>query len=85
MKLTFDVLLHVISLWRYAKDAAQLIATCRVIHHEGPKITLKKVVSIYTPAKLASFLKFLRADNASRCRYLKQLELRSCSPEPDVV
>ncbi|KAI1782463.1 hypothetical protein LXA43DRAFT_1143633 [Ganoderma leucocontextum] len=85
MKLTYDTLLHVISLSRYAKDAVQLMATCRVLYHEGPKIALKKTVFISTAEQLASFFKFLRADNSSRCRYLRQLELRACSPDPDVV
>ncbi|KAI1783176.1 hypothetical protein LXA43DRAFT_904150 [Ganoderma leucocontextum] len=86
MKLTYDTLLHIISLSWYAKDAVQLMATCRVLYREGPKIALKKTVFISTAEQLASFLKFLRADDSSRCRYLRHLELgASCSPQPDVV
>ncbi len=73
MNLTYDTLLHIISVSWYAKDAVHLMATCRVLYHEGPKIALKKAVLISTVDQLASFLKFLRADNWSRCRYLRQL------------
>ncbi|PIL30611.1 hypothetical protein GSI_07312 [Ganoderma sinense ZZ0214-1] len=85
MKLPYDALLHVISSFSYSKDAIQLIATCRVLYHEGPKIALKKAVIISTEKQLALFLKFLLADNSSRCRYLKQLELRPCFSEQDAV
>ncbi|KAM5542688.1 hypothetical protein V8D89_003649 [Ganoderma adspersum] len=85
MKLTYDTLLHIISLSRYAKDTVQLMASCRVLNHEGPKIALKKPVSISTEEQLASFLKFLRADNLSRCRYLRKLEISSCFLEQDIV
>ena len=85
MKLTYDTLLHVISLSYYAKDSVQLMSTCRALYHEGPKIALRKAVSISTEDQLASFLKFLRADNSSRCRYLRKLEISSCFLEPDIV
>ena len=85
MTLTYDTLLHIISVSLNVQDTMQLIATCRVLYHEGPKVALKKVVTIYTEEQLASFLKFLRADNSSRCRYLRQLELCGCFLEPDVV
>ena len=61
MKLTYDALLHVISLTYYAKDPVQLMATCRALYHEGPKIALKKAVFIRAEEQLASFLKFLHA------------------------
>ena len=80
MKLPYDVLLHVISLSRSAKDGVSLMATCRVLYHEGPKIALKRPVVISTAEQLDSFLEFLRADNSSRCRYLKHLELRPLDP-----
>ena len=86
VNLTYDTILHVISVSENAKDTAQLIATCRELYHEGPKILLKKPVVIFTK-HLASFLKFLRADNSSRCRYLRQMELQvfASSLEPDVT
>ncbi|KAM5542693.1 hypothetical protein V8D89_003654 [Ganoderma adspersum] len=85
MKLTYNALLHVISLTYYVKDSVQLMATCRVLYHEGPKIALKKAVFIRMEEQLTSFLKFLRADNSCRCRYLRQLELLVLSLEPDVI
>ncbi|KAI1783168.1 hypothetical protein LXA43DRAFT_904125 [Ganoderma leucocontextum] len=85
MKLTYDTLLHIISLTGYAKDSVQLMATCRVLYHEGAKIALKKPITIFNEERLASFLQFLRAENLSRCRYLKQLELRAFYPGANVV
>ncbi|KAM5542676.1 hypothetical protein V8D89_003637 [Ganoderma adspersum] len=85
MKLPYDVLPHVISLSRYAKDSVQLTATCRVLYHVAPKIALKKPVVISTVGQLESFLEFLRTDNSSRCRYLKHLEVRELYPDWDVV
>ncbi|KAI1783163.1 hypothetical protein LXA43DRAFT_1047765 [Ganoderma leucocontextum] len=85
MKLTYDTLLHMISLFSYAREAMPLIATCRVLYHEGAKIALKKSVEILDAGQLASFLKFLRADNSSRCRSLRQLELWGFYTESEVV
>ena len=85
MKLIYDALLHAISLSYYAKDSVQLMATCRALYHEGPKIALKKAVLIRTEEQLASFLKFLRVDNSSRCRYLRQMVLSALFPEPAVI
>ena len=75
MKLTYDTLLHVISMTDDAEDCVPLVATCRVLYHEGAKIALKKPVTIYNEEQLASFLQFLRAENLSRCRFLRQLDL----------
>ncbi|PIL30623.1 hypothetical protein GSI_07325 [Ganoderma sinense ZZ0214-1] len=61
------------------------MATCRVLYHEGAKIALKKPAVISTVEQLASFLIFLRADNSSRCRYLRRLELVEFFPEDNVV
>nr|VWP01456.1 Carnitine acetyl transferase [Ganoderma boninense] len=85
MKLTYDVLLHIISLSWFAQDSLQLIATCRILYHEGPKIALKKPVIISTAEQLTSFLIFLHADNSSRCRYLRQLDLTEFFLHYDVI
>ena len=79
MKLTYDILLRVISSSWYAKDAVQLMATCQFLYREGPKIALKKAVFISKEEQLASFLKFLRADDSSCCQYLKQFISKSTS------
>ncbi len=85
MKLTYDALLHVISLTSYAKDSVHLMTTCRVLYHEGPKIALKKLIRIFNEEQLISFLQFLRAQNFFRYRYVKQLELEAFYPEPEDV
>ena len=85
MKLTYDTLLHVISLTGYAKESVQLVATCRILYHEGAKIALKKPVTIYNEEQLASFLQFLRTENLSRCRFLRQLDLWALEPESEHV
>ncbi|KAM5542664.1 hypothetical protein V8D89_003625 [Ganoderma adspersum] len=75
IKLTYDILLRMISLYSCASEAVPLIATCRVLYHEGTKIALRKPVVLFNAAGLASFLKFLHAESSSRCRHLRQLEL----------
>ena len=85
LKLTYDILLHVISLFSYAKDAVHLMATCRLLHHAGAKIALRKPVVIEDSEQLASFLAFLSAENSSRCRYLKQLDLWTCGDDEDDI
>ncbi len=84
-KLTYDILLHMISLYSCASEAVPLIATCRVLYHEGVKIALKKPVVIFDATELASFLKFLHAENSSRCRYLKELDIWGFHAEPELV
>ncbi|KAM5542670.1 hypothetical protein V8D89_003631 [Ganoderma adspersum] len=83
MKLTHDTLLHVISLTATVKDAIPLIETCRILYHEGAKIALKKPITILDEDKLTLFLRFLRADDLSRCRYLRQLELWYLYPDSE--
>ncbi|PIL30601.1 hypothetical protein GSI_07302 [Ganoderma sinense ZZ0214-1] len=84
-QLTYDILLHIISLYSSAGQAVPLIATCRVLYHEGAKIALKKPVTISGAAQLALFLKFLHAENSSRCQHLKQLELGGFRVEAELV
>ena len=85
MKLTYDTLLHMTSLYTYAGDAIPLITTCRFLYHEGSKIALKKPVVIFDADELASFLKFLRADNSARSQHLRHLELWGFCLTPDLV
>ena len=84
-KLTYDNLLHVISVSLYANEAVKLMATCQFLYHEGAKIALKRAVAVRNPKQLSSFLKFLRAENLTRCRHLRQLELWACYPELDLA
>ncbi|KAM5542672.1 hypothetical protein V8D89_003633 [Ganoderma adspersum] len=83
MKLTYDALLHVISVTASVKESVKLMATCRVLYHEGAKIALRKPITIFNEGQLVSFLRFLRAEDLSRCRHLRQLELWSFDPELD--
>nr|VWO98444.1 Peroxisomal hydratase-dehydrogenase-epimerase [Ganoderma boninense] len=85
MKLTYDVLLHIISLFPYAENAVHLMATCRVLYHAGAKIALRKPIIIKNSEQLTSFLQFLRAENLSRCQYLKNLELGTCGKDEDEI
>ncbi|KAM5530678.1 hypothetical protein V8D89_015650 [Ganoderma adspersum] len=85
VKLTYDTLLHVISVSLYASEAVKLMTTCQFLYHEGAKIALKRPVAVRNTKQLTSFLKFLRAENLSRCRHLRQLELWACYPEPDLA
>ena len=85
MKLTYDTLLHTISISRDVKDTVQLMATCQVLYYEGPKIALKKPVVISTAKQLTLFLMFLHAGSSFRCRYLRKLELKQFFMEEDVL
>ncbi|PIL30606.1 hypothetical protein GSI_07307 [Ganoderma sinense ZZ0214-1] len=85
MKLTYDTLLHVICMTTSIKDAIQLTATCRILYHEGAKFALKKPIRILNGDQLASFLQFLLAEDLSRCRYLRQLELWDSYAEAEDV
>ena len=49
------------------------------------QIALKKPVTIYNEEQLASFLQFLRTENLSRCRFLRQLDLWALEPESEHV
>ena len=81
MKLTYDTLLHVISMTDDAEDCVPLVATCRVLYHEGAKFALRKPILIFNEEQLVLFLRFLRAEDLSRCQHLRQLELWSFSKE----
>lgn len=83
MKLTYDTLLHVISVTVNAKESIKLMETCKVLYHEGAKIALRKPITIFNEDQLILFLRFLRAEDLSRCRHLRQLELWSFTPELD--
>ena len=87
VKLTYDTLLHVISVSLYANEAVKLMTTCRFLYHEGAKIAPKRAVIVRNVKQLASFLKFLCAEDLSRCKHLRQLELWGdyLYPEADLI
>ncbi|KAM5540751.1 hypothetical protein V8D89_005584 [Ganoderma adspersum] len=70
VKLHYDTMMHIISVSEYAKDTVQLIATCRVLYHEGPKILLKKPIVILTQEQLTLQM---------------ELQVLASSLEPDVI
>ncbi|PIL30602.1 hypothetical protein GSI_07303 [Ganoderma sinense ZZ0214-1] len=46
---------------------------------------MRKPVIIQNSKQLSSFLQFLRAENFSRCQYLRQLEIWTCGEDEDVI
>ncbi|TBU27986.1 hypothetical protein BD311DRAFT_723275 [Dichomitus squalens] len=72
-KLNEDVLLLILSV-SPPKTVTSIMATCRCLYHEGAKIILQDPIRLEgSETTILSLLLFLRAEDFSRCSYVRML------------
>ncbi|KAI1789266.1 hypothetical protein LXA43DRAFT_893157 [Ganoderma leucocontextum] len=70
-----DILLSILSI-SPPKAATSIMATCRLLYHEGAKIVLQDPVDLNGSEKEAlALLRFVQAENLSRCSYVRTLHI----------
>ncbi|TBU27971.1 hypothetical protein BD311DRAFT_759296 [Dichomitus squalens] len=80
--LNHDILLTVMSV-SPTSTATSIMATCRALYHEGAKI---HPISLDGPEQKAlSLLRFLQAEDLSRCSYVRAFNLIRIDPMPKSV
>ena len=73
--LNSDILLSILSI-STMKAATSIMGTCRFLYHEGAKIVLQRPVTLKGSEQIIlSLLRFLQAENLSRCSYVRTLEI----------
>ena len=73
--LNSDILLSILSI-STMKAATSIMGTCRFLYHEGAKIVLQQPVTLKGSEQIIlSLLRFLQAENLSRCSYVRTLEI----------
>ena len=73
--LNSDILLSIFSI-STMKAATSIMGTCRFLYHEGAKIVLQQPVTLKGPEQIIlSLLRFVQAENLSRCSYVRTLEI----------
>ncbi|TBU43423.1 hypothetical protein BD309DRAFT_960688 [Dichomitus squalens] len=83
--LNHDILLTVMSV-SPTSTATSIMATCRDLYHEGAKIVLQHPISLGGPEEKAlSLLRFLQAEDLSRCSYVRAFNLIKIDPMPKSV
>ncbi len=82
--LNSDILISILSL-SLPKAATSIMATCRFLYHEGAKVVLQQpVVLDGSEQRALSLLRFLQAENLSRCSYVRALQIFT-DPVPESV
>ncbi|KAI0721293.1 hypothetical protein C8T65DRAFT_724568 [Cerioporus squamosus] len=72
--LPLDVL-YAIATFSGPHEVTVLMRTCRFLYHEGAKILLWRGPWLDGPKTLASFVKFMDAEELSRCQHLRSLSI----------
>ncbi len=70
-KFIYDVLIHVIDVSASLATATSLMATCKLLNHQGAKMILQDRII----CRWASFLDFLRAEDGTRLPHVRGLDL----------
>ena len=75
--LNSDILLSILSI-STTKTATSIMETCRFLYHEGAKVVLQQPVifnELDSEEKTLSLLRFLQAEDLSRCSYVRALHV----------
>ncbi|TBU48153.1 hypothetical protein BD309DRAFT_912360 [Dichomitus squalens] len=69
-----DILVNILS-FASLKTIPSMMQTCRVFYHEGPKVLLASGAAFGGLEQIPAFLRFILAEDGTRCRYLGQFHL----------
>ncbi len=73
--LNIDILLEILSI-SPPNTATSIMATCRILYHEGAKVVLRSPVDLDGSEEEAlARLRFVQAENLSRCPYVRALAI----------
>ena len=73
--LNMDILLAILSL-SPPKTATSIMETCHFLYHEGAKVILRQPVYLTGQEhKILALLRFIQAEDLSRCSYVRSLSV----------
>ncbi len=75
MKLPFDVLLAIMAVTSSRSALSAMTATCRMLNRAGAKYLLTDGVTLRSPRQLRSFLLFILAQEVTRIRHFRKLDI----------
>ncbi|KAM5543679.1 hypothetical protein V8D89_002930 [Ganoderma adspersum] len=80
-----DILLSIMAI-SPPKMATSIMATCRLLYHDGAKVILQSPVNLDGSEKEAlALLRFVQAENLSRCPYVRALHIVMDTVPPSVA